>query len=442
MDYVVSKSSLKSAIIDSLPGDKSISHRAIILGALSTTPSRFTGFLTAEDCLNTMAIFQQLGVPIHRIDDQVMITGVGLNGLNASDSVLDTGNSGTGIRLITGVLAGQPFSSTITGDESIQRRPMRRIIDPLSLMGAKITGENRDGRPDIFPPLTICGGHALHGINYRLPVASAQVKSAILLASLFATGPTCIHEPELCRDHSERMMAGFGANITRDGEFITLVPGMLENPNPDQPIRIPSDFSSAAFFMVLGACAVPLTLTGVGLNPTRDALLNILLRMGAKITVEDRQGDDFEAYGTLRIEPSEMVNVDVLPHEIPFVIDEIPILAVAALFAKGTLRVRNAAELRVKESDRIAAIVRIVTEMGGRVTEFEDGLEIAGPVTIQPFTVSSGGDHRIAMSAIIASVASGVSATIRECNCINTSFPNFFEILEALGVDGQLLSPA
>ena len=419
--------------IETIPGDKSISHRAIILGALSSTPSTFTRFLTAEDCLNTLSIFRELGVPITQSGDEVTISGVGLAGLRAPECRLDTGNSGTGIRLITGVLAGQRFSSTITGDKSIQGRPMRRVVEPLTQMGARISGCAIEGRADIFPPLTISGAFPLNGIRYRLPVASAQVKSAVLLAGLFADSPTVIEEPELCRDHSERMLKGFGADILRDGELISLAPGPLANPRPEIPIRIPADFSSAAFFLVLGTCGVPVTLTGVGLNPTRDSLLHVLLRMGANIQIIDRQGDDFEPYGTLVVAPSPMENVEIFADEIPFIIDEIPILAVAALFSKGTLRVRNAAELRVKESDRIAAIGRFVAAMGGRITEFEDGFELAGPVTIQPFDVESGGDHRIAMASIIAAVCANVSATVRNCECINTSFPNFFDILSKVG---------
>ena len=433
MDIRISPSaSLRSAHIRNLPGDKSISHRAIILGALASNSSIFTRFLTAEDCLNTLAIFQALGVPIHRDGDTVTVSGVGLHGLKPPSHGLDTGNSGTGIRLITGVLAGQSFDSTITGDASIQRRPMRRIVDPLTLMGARISGRTINGKSDIYPALSIKGCQ-LSGIRYRLPVASAQVKSAVLLAGLFANSPTIVEEPEPCRDHSERMLSGFGAAIHRDGHAIHLAPGPLVNPNPDRPISIPSDFSSAAFFMVLGACGVPVTLTNVGLNATRDSLLHVLVRMGADIEVLDRQGDDFEPYGTIVIRPSDMSNVDVFEDEIPFIIDEIPILAVAALFSKGTLRVRNATELRVKESDRIAAIGRFVSAMGGQITEFDDGFELSGPVKIQPFEVDSGGDHRIAMSSLIAAVCANVSATVRNCECINPSFPNFFELLEQIG---------
>jgi 3-phosphoshikimate 1-carboxyvinyltransferase len=432
MDCVVGVgSSLTRVVIDDIPGDKSISHRAIILGSLSDSRSIFTHFLTAEDCLNTLTIFQQLGVPIQRDGATVMITGVGLNGLNAPANILDTGNSGTGIRLITGVLAGQSFSSRITGDASIQRRPMKRIISPLKDMGARISGKTIEGKSDIYPQLDIEGG-VLHGIRYRLPVASAQVKSAVLLAGLFANSPTVVEEPELCRDHTERLMQGFGGHLTRHGDEIHLIPGRLANPTPDTPIRVPSDFSSSAFFLVLGALRVPITMTGIGMNPTRNTLMDVLIRMGAAVTVTDAAGDAFEPHATLTVSPSSMHNVDVNGAEIPFLIDEIPILAVAALFSHGTLKVRDAAELRVKESDRIAAIAMVVRAMGGQIVEYEDGFDVSGPVAIQSFDIDSHGDHRIAMSAIIGAVASGVSATIRNCECIRTSFPNFFDILNRI----------
>ncbi|NDC82103.1 3-phosphoshikimate 1-carboxyvinyltransferase [bacterium] len=433
MDYYVhAQRRFVSHVVDEIPGDKSISHRAIILGSLCTNTSVFTGFLTASDCLNTLEIFRNLGVSIERSGDTVTVHGVGLYGLKSPGHHLDVGNSGTGIRLITGVLAGLPFDTTISGDSSIQNRPMRRIVSPLREMGAKIDGQSRPGKSDIYPPLTVLASDKLRGINYTLPVASAQVKSAILLAGMFADSPTTIHEPEPCRDHTERMMSGFGMALTSHQGTVTLTPSHPKNPNPTVPIQIPADFSSAAFFMVLGAIATPLRLTSIGLNHTRDTLLHVLIRMGANITVENRGGDDFEPYGDILVSPSQLQNTEIRATEIPFIIDEIPILAVAAMNANGTLRVRNATELRVKESDRISAIVSIVSAMGGTIREYDDGFEIDGKTAIKSFTADSRGDHRIAMSAIIGAVAAGVDATIKDCDCINTSFPNFFSVLHSI----------
>ncbi len=441
MDCVVAPSNrLTPTVITDIPGDKSISHRAIILGSLADNPSVFTHFLTAEDCLNTVSIFRALGVSIERFEDRVTVNGVGIQGLQPPSQLLDTGNSGTGIRLITGVLAGQLFSTTLSGDASIQRRPMKRVVDPLTQMGAHITGHAIAGKSDIYPPLTVHGGHPLSGIVYSLPVASAQVKSAVLLAGLFATGSTTVIEPERCRDHTERMMAGYGLEIKRDNHTIELTPGRLRNPNPKVPIRIPSDFSSAAFFLVLGAVTCPVTLTGIGLNDTRRTLLDVLVRMGAKVTITDRSGDDFEPHATIHVEPSPLRNVTIEGPDIPFLIDEIPILAIAALFASGTLVVRDAAELRVKESDRIAAIVASVRAMGASIIEKDDGFELFGTISVDGFVVESQGDHRIAMSAIIGAIAAGKSARVLGCDCIRTSFPNFFDILSRIGAEFSLVS--
>ena len=439
MNCIISPSTVvPNTVILDLPGDKSISHRAIILGSISETPSIFTHFLTAEDCLNTLTIFRKLGVPIDREGQTVRIHGVGRRGLKAPSETLDTGNSGTGIRLITGVLAAQTFDTRITGDASIQRRPMRRIIDPLQKMGAAITGKSLPGKTDIFPPLQI-QGRQLTGIRYRLPVASAQVKSAVLLAGLFADGSTIVEEPEACRDHTERLLLGFGAQLERiesgEGTEWQLTPSDIANPTPDIPVRIPADFSSAAFFLVLGALAGPITVSAVGLNPTRSTLLDVLSRMGADIAVTDVGGESFEPYGTLTLSPSSLANTEVSGAEIPFLIDEIPILAVAGLFASGKLIVRDAAELRVKESDRIESIVRMVTAMGGEIEAYDDGFVLTGGARIQPFEVDSHGDHRIAMSAIIAAMVAGVDAKVHNVDCINTSFPNFMDIVARCGAE-------
>ncbi len=430
--------------ITTIPGDKSLSHRAVILGSLAEGTSSFSGFLTAEDCLNTLKVFTSLGISATQNDTQLTIHGKGLSGLRptASHQPLDVGNSGTGIRLITGVLAAQSFETHITGDASIQRRPMKRIITPLSLMGARITGQSLPGKTDIYPPLHIVGT-ALSAISYTLPVASAQVKSAILLASLFSDHPTTIIEPEATRDHTERMLQGYGADIRREGSSI-FCSGRLPLRAPENKIiQIPADISSAAFFIVLGLITQHegLHMTHVGINPTRDALLHVLKAMGARIEIHRIAGTEFEPHATISVYPSEMTNIAVDPAVIPFLIDEIPILAVAAMFAKGTLRVTGAKELRVKESDRITGIANIAKAVGVTMTETEDGFSLSGRPIGDAFTLSSHGDHRIAMSGIILAYAAGMAATVTDCACIRTSFPNFFEILKKLGMPHQFEFP-
>ena len=429
--------------IETIPGDKSISHRAVILGALSEGTSYFTHFLDSEDCLHTMAIFQAMGVPIvHSLAQNTLrVDGVGLKGLQQPEEILYVGNSGTSIRLLTGVLAGQKFDTQITGDESIQKRPMKRVINPLTEMGAKITGEAKENSEDIYPMLSVSGNQTLHGIHYTLPVASAQVKSAILLASLYSDTPTTITEPQACRDHSERMLKGFGADIQVNGKQVTCSGKKpLKNPNPTEPIHIPADISSAAFFVVLGAILqeTKLSLTGIGINPTRTAILTVLQAMGAEINVSNKKGEQLEPYGDILIQKSALKNIKIPENFIPFLIDEIPILAIAALFGTGTLKITGAEELRVKESDRINGIVEMVTAMGGTIHAYKDGFELTGPTTFKDFTVKSYGDHRIAMSAIIGAIASGKAAVVEDCDCIYTSFPNFFDVLKELGIEFEL----
>ncbi|MFT5170994.1 MAG: 3-phosphoshikimate 1-carboxyvinyltransferase [Candidatus Marinamargulisbacteria bacterium] len=435
--YEGSYSPPEKITIAAIPGDKSLSHRALIVGAISENDSHFDNFLMSEDCLCTLNILKQLGVHATLTKDHLFIKGVGLKGLNASTTPLDVGNSGTSIRLLTGLLSGQPFNSTISGDTSIEKRPMKRVIAPLTLMGAQIEGHSIDGRADIFPPLSITGQETLKPVSYTLPIASAQLKSALLLASLYTPDTSTIREPEKCRDHTERFLKKFGADIQIDGENIHCSGKKpLRNPEPDVSIFIPSDFSSAAFFIVLG-CLLPQTTTvihNVGLNETRAQMIHTLRRMGANISISNEKGSDFEPYGTLTIKGRPLTNIDILTNEIPFIIDEIPILSIAAMFGTGTFRVRQAEELRVKESDRIASIVQMIAAMGGKITEYEDGFELVGGTTPQPFQVDSAGDHRIAMSAIIASIAGNVFGLVTNCGCISTSFPNFFDILTATGI--------
>lgn len=425
-------------IISDIPGDKSISHRAIIIGSLAENMSIFSRFLFAEDCVNTAKIFQSLGVPISldAHSKTVTVKGVGLRGLTAPTHTLDVGNSGTGIRLITGVLSGQTFDSIITGDASIQKRPMKRITAPLKTMGAQITGQALEGKEDIFPPLTIHGNQKLLALNYTLPVASAQVKSALLFASLYAEGNSRLTEPKVSRNHTEVMLKTYGADLKKDHQtWVLSGKSPLKNPI-STPHIIPADFSSASFFIVLGLLLqnTTWTLTHIGTNPTRTSLAKILKLMGASITIEENRTSNIEPFGTFTVQTSSLQNITVPVDEIPFLIDEIPILAIAALFGTGELKVTQAKELRVKESDRIASIVAIIKQMGGEITEQDDGFTLQGKNgKIRPFTVNSNGDHRIAMSAIIAAIAGNVEATIENIDCINTSFPNFFQILDSLG---------
>lgn len=434
MFYYQSKLIKKKIQIDCIPGDKSISHRAIILGSLAVNKSVFKRFLMSKDCLHTATIFQQLGVNItfEEKENTVFIEGVGLKGLQPYNGSLYVGNSGTGIRLISGILAGQSFDTKITGDHSIEKRPMKRIIDPLTKMGAIISGHKLVGKQDIYPPLSIQSS-SLHAISYLLPVASAQVKSAVLFASLYAEGTTVITEPESCRNHSEVMLKAFGANIQINGNQISCNgESILKNPS-QEPILIPADFSSASFFIVLGLISniEQMVLKNIGLNPTRSRLLDILKEMGAIIEIVN-QTNDIEPSGDIIIKPSELKNISVNPIDIPFMIDEVPILAVAAMFGSGKLIVTNAEELRVKESDRIHSVVQMVEAFGGTIEEFEDGFILTGGFNPKSPQIETFYDHRIAMSAIIAATAADISIELDSVDAISTSFPNFFEILNKI----------
>jgi 3-phosphoshikimate 1-carboxyvinyltransferase len=433
--------SIREATLTKIPGDKSISHRAVILAALSSQSVEITNFLASDDCLNTAAIFKKLGVQItHKNETTLVIKGNGKQGLVPTPDTLDVGNSGTSIRLLTGLLSAQSFNSTIAGDASIAKRPMKRVIDPVSQMGAKITGQSLAGKTDIYPPLTIDGTPQLNGINYDMPVASAQVKSAILLAGLFAQSPTTIIEKKPSRDHTERMLQTFGVDITRNRNTITLVPPTaLTLPEPAH-IQVPSDFSSAAFFIVLGAIipGLTLTLTGIGINPTRSALIDVLKKMNANITVTPTPSGGAEPIATITVTGGQLTNIDVPSEVIPIIIDEIPILSVAALLAKGTMRITNAEELRVKESDRIAATVALITAIGGQVEETPDGFITHQLTQAKSFSYDAGHDHRMAMSAIILALATQVDAVVKGCDYIQTSFPNFFELLQELKIQFSL----
>ncbi|MGH7370502.1 MAG: 3-phosphoshikimate 1-carboxyvinyltransferase [Candidatus Methylomirabilales bacterium] len=410
-----------------VPGDKSISHRAIILGALAEGVTEVSGCLRSEDCQRTLGAFRALGVEAEGWEGDILrIYGKGLRGLREAADTLNCGNSGTTIRLLAGVLAGQPFLSLLTGDASLRRRPMDRIIHPLTQMGAEIWGRARD----TLPPLAVRGG-SLHGVTYRCPVPSAQVKSAILLAGLFAEGPTTVIEPAASRDHTERMLTAYGQRVERSEQEVTLIPaGTLQA----TPISVPGDFSSTAFLLVAGLILPDsdLTIEGVGVNPTRTGLLDVLQAMGAKVQVFPVDEETGEPRAHLRVRASRLQGVSIGGDLIPRLIDEIPVLAVAAACAEGKTVIRDAAELRVKESDRIRTIAAELSRMGVRTEELPDGLIIHGGRRLQGARCEGHGDHRVAMALTVAGLQAEGQTIVRDTACIRTSFPGFVETLEHL----------
>ncbi len=429
IDYIVrSGGPLAGTITEA--GDKSISHRAVILSALAEGRSEITGLLEGQDVLGTVAALRALGVAMEGPrEGRLMVDGVGLYGLKAPVGVLDLGNSGTSMRLLAGLLAAQPFGTRLVGDESLMRRPMERVAVPLRSMGAVIeTGEG--GRP----PLYIVGGRALRAIEYRMPVASAQVKSAILLAALYAKGRTVVIEPAPSRDHTERMLAGFGYPVHREGATITLTGGA----GPLHPVRldVPADLSSAAFFLV-AASIVPgscLRLPRVGMNPTRRGVIDILRAMGAQIEAQNETTASGEPVADLVVRSAPLRGI-VIPRElVPLAIDEFPALFIAAACAEGTTVLRGAEELRVKESDRLAVMARGLVSLGVAVEEYPDGLAITGtPLT--GGVIESGGDHRVAMAFAVAGLRAADAVQIRDCRNVATSFPGFVACAKAAGFD-------
>ncbi len=425
-----------------VPGDKSISHRALLLGAIAEGKTRIQNFLPAADCLATLACVRALGAEVERVSEtELVVQGRGLHGLVEPEDVLDCTGSGTTMRLLAGILAGQPFYSVLTGNEQLRHRPMGRIAGPLRQMGATVLG--RDGGR--LPPLTILGGD-LHGIDYRLPVASAQVKSAILLAGLYADGPTVVHEPGPARDHTERMLAARGANIkwqvasgkrqaagleVQEDGMITLW-GSARLSSLD--ILVPGDFSSAAYF-IAAACLAPgseVTAVGVGVNPTRSGFLNALAEMGADIGLENQREMGGEPVADVVARAGDLRGVEVCGDRVPRMIDEFPILAVAATQAQGTTVVRDAAELRVKETDRIANVAIELRKLGAHIEERPDGFVVEGPMRLVGTQVNSHGDHRLAMSLAIAGLVAEGETTIEGAECIADSFPGFERILGTL----------
>jgi 3-phosphoshikimate 1-carboxyvinyltransferase len=425
-DLVVKPSrGLKGSLV--LPGDKSISHRAVLFAAIAENDTVITGFLNGEDTLNTARAVQMLGVSVEGLGtDRLVVHGKGLDGLSEPAGVLDLGNSGTGIRLLAGLLAGQDFFSVLTGDQYLRKRPMARIVEPLRQMGAAIDG--RSG--GTLAPLAIRGGGPrIRAIDYAGPVASAQVKSAILLAGLYAEGVTSVSEPSKSRDHTERMFRFFGVEASEEGARVRL--RGRQKLTAKGPLEVPSDISSAAFFMV-AASIVPgsdLTIRSVGVNPTRTGIIDILTEMGADIALENPREQAGEPVADIRVRHKKLRAVQISGDMIPRAIDEIPVISVAASYAQGKTLIRDAAELRVKESDRIATMAAELRKMGAEVTELPDGMEITGRDSLSGAVCESHGDHRIAMSVVVAGLAAGGATVVRDAGWIDTSFPGFERLL-------------
>ncbi|QUI22856.1 3-phosphoshikimate 1-carboxyvinyltransferase [Vallitalea pronyensis] len=409
-----------------VPGDKSISHRAIMLGALAEGTTTIKGFLMGEDCLSTITCFQKMGVHIDIEDAIVTVEGKGLRGLKKPTSELDVGNSGTTLRLLSGILAAQDFECTITGDDSIKTRPMKRIIEPLLKMGAHITSINDNDRAPLY-----IKGSTLQNITYHSPVASAQVKSCIMLASLFTEGQSTIIEPVRSRNHSEIMLNVFGGHIEADGCAITTSP-------VDQlsatDIIVPGDISSAAYFMVAGLILedADITIEQVGINPTRDGIIHVLQAMNGNITVFNKRIMNGELVADIRVQSSQLKGTIIDKPLIPTLIDEIPVIAVAACFAEGTTLIKDASELRVKESDRIATMVSELTKMHADIQGTEDGMIIHHSPHLIGNDVESYHDHRVAMSLAVAGLAAKGITTIHHSDCVDISFPHFFKLINGI----------
>ena len=407
-----------------VPGDKSISHRALIFGALAEGETEISGFLAGEDCLSTVDCLRKLGVSIAVQESDVCVAGVGLYGLREPAAILDCGNSGTTARLLLGVLAGQPFYTVLTGDGSLRQRPMSRVAEPLRRMGAAIWGRSQ-GK---LLPLSVQGG-GLSALDYVSPLASAQVKSAVLLAGLYAAGTTSVREPEKSRDHSERMLAAFGATLEVEGNLVRL---QGQPRLQAQAVRVPGDISSAAFFLV-AASIMPgsdLIVRNVGVNPTRTGVLDVLREMGASLELFNERLESGEPVADIRVQAADLRGVEIGGEIIPRLIDELPILAVAAMFAAGETYVRDAAELRVKETDRIAAVAEEFGKLGAAITPLADGFVVTGGQPLLAATTDSRGDHRIAMALCIAALAGKVRLTIDAAESVAVSFPGFWQALQ------------
>lgn len=419
-----------------VPGDKSISHRALLIGAIAEGVTTIEGCLIADDVLSTAKCLRAMGVRIDGLSEEVLsggvsstisVHGVGGANFNAPTDVLDAGNSGTTMRLLLGLLAAHEFEATMDGDESLRRRPMDRVAKPLAEMGAHVVGQGAK----CYPPVSIRGGR-LHSIEYAMPIASAQVKSAILLAGLFAEGVTSVIQPAVSRDHTERMLKAFGADVSVDGLKVSIIGGAKLHA---QHVKVPGDFSSAAFFMALAA-AIPdaqLTIKSVGLNPTRTGFVEALIRMGADVHIENQRTVSGEPVGDVTVTGVERLHsINIGGDIIPTMIDELPLLAVLCSIADGGSLIRDAQELRVKESDRIAAMASELSKMGADITELPDGWRIVGVRRLRGARVESYGDHRVAMSLAVAGMLADGETEIEGVECVSVSFPQFWELLEGL----------
>jgi len=413
-----------------IPGDKSISHRALILNSLAFGKSLIVNLSPGKDCLSTINCLRALGVKLEKQGGEapdILINGIGNTGLTEAKDVLDAGNSGTTMRLLSGVLSSQPFLSVLTGDISLRSRPMRRLIEPLRLMGAEIYGRGGDS----LAPLVI-RGKKLHGMSYTLQVPSAQIKSAILLAGLFAQGDTIVEQPQLSRDHTERLLKLMGARIESDNTHISLTP--LNTPLTAVDIHVPGDISSAAYWLVAGAIHpnANIKIVNCGINPTRTGIIDALIAMGARLKIENRRLEGNEPVADLYIESSRLKAIEIGGDIIPRLIDEIPLLAVAACVAEGKTVIRDANELRVKESDRIASTSQELSRLGAKIEELPDGMVIHGGQALFGEEVRSHGDHRLAMSLAIAGLVARGNTSIQNTRVAEISNPNFWEELNKL----------
>ena len=409
-----------------VPGDKSISHRAVMFGALAKGTTSITNFLKGADCLSTISCFEKMGIKIEQLPSEILIHGKGLHGLNAPETILDAGNSGTTTRLLSGILAGQAFCTTLTGDASIQKRPMTRIITPLSQMGGKIESLSDNG----CAPLKITG-HPLKPIHYLSPVSSAQVKSCVLLAGMYADGITKVTEPYLSRNHSELMLRAFGANITSEETTASITGNpVLEG----QKVIVPGDISSAAYFIAAGLL-IPgseILIKDVGINPTRDGILKVCADMGADIQLLNKREYGKEPVADILVKHSELKATVIEGALIPTLIDELPMLAVMAAFAQGTTVIRDAQELKVKESNRLDIIVQHLSAMGADIIPTEDGMEIHGGKPLKGAVLDSYMDHRIAMSFAVAGMAADGETEILNASCVDISYPEFYRDMAAI----------
>ena len=409
-----------------VPGDKSISHRAVMFGSLAKGTTRISHFLEGADCLSTIACFRKMGIDIERNASEILVHGKGLHGLSGPDGILDVGNSGTTTRLISGILAGQNFTSELDGDDSIRTRPMKRIMTPLTSMGADITSKRDNG----CAPLVIYG-KALHGIHYDSPVASAQVKSCVLLAGMYADNITSVTEPFLSRNHTEIMLNYFGAKVTSEGTTASIVPEPVLN---GREIQVPGDISSAAYFIAAGLLTPgsEILLKNVGINPTRAGILKVCMDMGADITLLN-ESTEGEPTADLLIRTSNLKGTTIEGGIIPTLIDEIPMIAVMAAFADGTTVIRDAQELKVKESDRITVMVDNLKRMGADIEGTEDGMIIHGGKPMHGAAIDSHLDHRVAMSFAVAGTICDGTMDILNGDCVNISYPEFYNDLYSLG---------